>query len=112
VTPSTRPRWITTAQLYSRASIASGAPTIATTASSRDAATTSASARPVASSSACWWNRSSHEYAESPSSGKTAITALRSAACRRSSIVRAALNAGSATRTSGMHTATRAKLWR
>ena len=73
----------------------------------RDASSTSLSASWQAASRASWWNRSSHEYAESPSSGNTASTACASAACCIAAMVSVALNRGSATRTRGTPTATR-----
>src|SRR3954452_18302629 len=88
-----------------------GRPTATTTFDPRDASTTARSAVCTASSSACCWNRSSHVYDDNPSSGNTATSARASSACRMSSMVCAALYAGSATRNVGTATATRTNPW-
>ena len=46
-----------------------------------------------------------------PNSGKSAKTAFSRSACSMSAMVRAPLNDGSATRSSGVPTATRIKPW-
>src|SRR5581483_4812052 len=109
--PTIRPPATTAPQLKRSWPISIGTPTTATVASPPVASTTARSACSDCASSARCWNRSWHEYAESPSSGKSTIAVRRSAASRRSSIVARALNSGSATRTSGVATATRTRSW-
>ena len=65
----------------------------------------------TASSTACWWNRSSIEYPERPSSGKASTDAPAASARRASSSVRSRLYCGSAIRTCGTAAAMRTNPW-